>query len=180
MSEKGFEGTSLQMIADKVGIKKASIFHHFEKKESILLAILQEVVPSTTHDLMLIANDGSLSGCEKLEKFLRMHMGYVARQGDVLKVYLNAFRHISKEHKKKYLDTRRLYTDLVTRIVKEALEENSDQFEGLDPGIVANGLLGMCNWTVIWYKKNGRMSIEEISDQFLKLTTFSCQSIKSD
>ena len=72
MGEKGYRGTSLQMIADKVGIKKASIFHHFETKESILLAILQETVPHTTHDLMLIANDDSLSGCEKLEKFLRM------------------------------------------------------------------------------------------------------------
>ncbi|MBW1850357.1 MAG: TetR family transcriptional regulator [Deltaproteobacteria bacterium] len=174
MSENGYEGTSLQMISDKVGIKKASIFHHFEKKEAILVAILKETIPSATYNLMLLVNNDSLNGCEKLKEFIRIHMGIIAEEGDVLKVYLTEFRHLSKGHKKKYLDTRRLYTDLVIRIVKEAREENSDRFEGLDPGIVANGLLGMCNWAVIWYKKNGRMSLEEISAQMFQMTKFSC------
>lgn len=174
MSENGYEGTSLQMISDKVGIKKASIFHHFEKKEAILVAILKETIPSATHNLMLLVNNDRLNGCEKLKEFIRMHMAIIAEQGDVLKVYLTEFRHLSRDRKKKYLDTRRLYTDLVKRIVMEAQEENSDQFEGVDPGIVANGILGMCNWAVIWYQKNGRMSLDEISAQMFQMTKFSC------
>lgn len=179
MSEKGYEGTSLQMIADKVGITKASIFHHFEKKEAILLAILHDVVPPVTIDLMLIVTNDSLNGCEKLKELIRMHMGYIAERGDVLKVYLTEFRHLSKGHKEKHLESRRLYTDLVLQIVKEAREENFGQFQGLDPVIVANSLLGMCNWAVIWYRKNGRMSLDEISDQLFQMTTFACLPINS-
>ncbi len=173
MSEKGYYGTSLQMIADKVGIKKASIFHHFEKKEAILLAILQKTVPSATHDLMLLANNHSLSGSEKLKKLIRMHMQFIAEQGDVLRVYLSEFRHLSKHNKKNYLDSRRLYTKLVVQIVKEAREEDLDRFEILDPVIIANGILGMCNWAVFWFKKDGRLALEEISDQLFQMTKFS-------
>jgi AcrR family transcriptional regulator len=174
MGEKGYNGTSLQMIAEKVGIKKASIFHHFDKKEAILLAILQEVLPSVTYDLMLLENDSTISGSEKLKKFFRMHLEQVAKHGDVLKVYLTEFRNLSKRNREKYLDSRRLYTDLVTQIVREACKEDQNLFKGLDPSIVANGILGMCNWAVIWFKSDGTMSIEEISEQLFQLTKFSC------
>jgi len=160
MSEKGYKGTSLRMIADKVGLKTASIFHHFKEKE-------------------LIANDGSLSGCEKLKEFFKMHMGYVARQGDVLKVYLSEFRYLSKRNRKKYLEGRRHYTNMVEQIVKEACEENPDRFKGLDPLIVAHGVFGMCNWAVFWYRRNGRMSLDEMSDQLFQMTIFSCSLTKS-
>ena len=173
MSENGYVGTSLQMIADNVGIKKASIFHHFEKKEAILLAIFQEAVPAATYDLMLLVNDEKLNGTEKLKKFIRTHMRYISEKGEVLKVYLSEFRYLGKRNREEYLDRRRLYTDLVEQIVKELQKEDADRFKGLDPSIVANGILGMCNWAVTWYEKGGRLSMDEISDQLFQMTRFS-------
>ena len=43
-SVKGFEATSLSMIADAVGIRKASLYSHFENKQAILDALLEEVL----------------------------------------------------------------------------------------------------------------------------------------
>jgi len=38
-SEHGVSGTSLQMIADAIGVTKAAVYHQFQAKEDIVLAI---------------------------------------------------------------------------------------------------------------------------------------------
>jgi AcrR family transcriptional regulator len=38
-NEQGYEGTSLREIADGLGVTKAAIYYHFERKEDILLAL---------------------------------------------------------------------------------------------------------------------------------------------
>lgn len=39
-AERGVAGTSLQMIADELGVTKAAIYHRFHTKEQIVLAVL--------------------------------------------------------------------------------------------------------------------------------------------
>jgi AcrR family transcriptional regulator len=53
-SERGYEGASLQDIADEMGLTKAAVYYHFPSKADILRAI---VVPTfhTLNDLLDIA-----------------------------------------------------------------------------------------------------------------------------
>lgn len=43
-SEHGFEGTSVQAIADAVGISKQALLYHFESKEGLRAAALEELL----------------------------------------------------------------------------------------------------------------------------------------
>ena len=38
---RSFEGFSFQDIADEVGIRKASLYHHFPSKDDVALAVLE-------------------------------------------------------------------------------------------------------------------------------------------
>lgn len=38
---RSFAGTSLQMIADNLGVTKAAIYHHFKTRDDILTAVIQ-------------------------------------------------------------------------------------------------------------------------------------------
>ncbi|MRG97718.1 TetR/AcrR family transcriptional regulator [Polyangium spumosum] len=38
-SERGVEGTSLQMIADELGVTKAAVYYHFKTKDEIIEAV---------------------------------------------------------------------------------------------------------------------------------------------
>ena len=44
LSVQGFEATSISQIADAVGIRKASLYSHFDSKQAILDAIVKEVL----------------------------------------------------------------------------------------------------------------------------------------
>ena len=39
--EKGYEGTSMQDIADACGLTKAGLYHHVATKEALLIAVME-------------------------------------------------------------------------------------------------------------------------------------------
>lgn len=42
-ARRGYEGTTMNDIAEKVGINKASIYNHYKNKEALFIAVYQEV-----------------------------------------------------------------------------------------------------------------------------------------
>ena len=56
-SVQGFEATSISQIANAVGIRKASLYIHFENKQAILVAIVKEVLERyAEHSIFALAN----------------------------------------------------------------------------------------------------------------------------
>jgi AcrR family transcriptional regulator len=49
--EHGVSGTSLQMIADRIGVTKAAVYHQFHTKEEIVLGVLAPAMESLTRSL---------------------------------------------------------------------------------------------------------------------------------
>ena len=56
-SVQGFEATSISQIANAVGIRKASLYSHYENKQAILVAIVKEVLERyAEHSIFALAN----------------------------------------------------------------------------------------------------------------------------
>ncbi|MGV0768523.1 TetR/AcrR family transcriptional regulator [Mycobacterium syngnathidarum] len=47
-AEHGVKGTSLQMIADRLGVSKAAVYYQFHSKDEIALAVIQPVFDDMT------------------------------------------------------------------------------------------------------------------------------------
>jgi AcrR family transcriptional regulator len=43
-AERGFDGTSIQLIADEVGVSKPAVLHHFPSKEDLRRAVLDGIL----------------------------------------------------------------------------------------------------------------------------------------
>jgi AcrR family transcriptional regulator len=43
LADRGYDGTSLQKIADQVGLKKPSLLHHFPSKDALRQAVLEDL-----------------------------------------------------------------------------------------------------------------------------------------
>lgn len=165
---KSYHGTSIQMIAKKVGITKSTIFHHFENKEAILLAILDLALPPAMYRLTALVNDEGLTGQEKLKKFIKLHMELVANKGEVLSISLREEIYLSEQNAKFHNEGRKHYARLVREIIRQIQREDSNCFAGMSSSIVANAVLGICNWSIRWYRKDGEMALDEVCDQLYR------------
>ena len=56
-SVQGFEATSISQIADAVGIRKASLYSHFESKQAILDALVKEVLEQYAKHSIFVRTD---------------------------------------------------------------------------------------------------------------------------
>lgn len=63
----GFSGASLQDIADRVGVKKASLFYYFKGKEELYAEVIQRVFKALEGILFPTINDASANYAEKIE-----------------------------------------------------------------------------------------------------------------
>jgi AcrR family transcriptional regulator len=43
-AERGYEGTSMGDLAERVGLRKASLFHHFESKDTLYATVLSQLL----------------------------------------------------------------------------------------------------------------------------------------
>lgn len=74
-TEKGYDETSLQDIIDNLGgLSKGAIYHHFESKESILIAVYKRFSKTVEDEMHSLIDDPTLTGLEKLQS---MFMGTV-------------------------------------------------------------------------------------------------------
>ncbi|MFI1991812.1 TetR/AcrR family transcriptional regulator [Actinoplanes sp. NPDC020271] len=71
-AQRGYAATSTRLIAERVGIRQASLYYHFDTKEQILAELLEATVrPSLAHAASL----GDLSPAHALESLVRFDVG---------------------------------------------------------------------------------------------------------
>jgi hypothetical protein len=113
-----------------------------------------------------IIGNKALEPEEKLKKAIENHVTLVIRYIDNVNVYLNEIRSLSKQNRAMYMKKRKKYERDFRKIVEEM--KTKGYFGGLDLKIVTFGILGMLNSVLKWYRVNGPLNMEEISDIFIK------------
>jgi AcrR family transcriptional regulator len=170
ITQKGYNGTSFQEIANEVGIHKSTLFHYFKNKEELLLRILEKSIDEVNSDLREIAHSIELEPQEKLRKVIDNHLTtMIYKHSDNVNAYLYELRNLSRKNQRKYLEKRKRYEKHFEKIIDEMKAKG--YFNSLDTKIVVFGLLGMLNWVAKWYKKDGAQSITEVSNVFYRMVT---------
>lgn len=88
-AENGYEGTSLAHIAKAVGIKKPSIYAHFENKDALYLTIVKEALRKQKRTIItyFAKNKDTVSLKEQLHEFLWWIAAQIEQHPDVHFIY---------------------------------------------------------------------------------------------
>jgi AcrR family transcriptional regulator len=152
-------------LADAVGLKKASLYHHVTSKEQLVYEILMTGMQSIIKQLQEILEDPSLSPTDKLRRAIRAQI--LAVTGDDAYVQTTAMtdgRVLSPELQTEYIAARDTFEGQVKSIIRAGIE--AGEFKECDVSLAVKAVLGMCGWMVIWYRVGGPKSPTEVADGF--------------
>jgi AcrR family transcriptional regulator len=74
-SEHGFEGTTLQQIADRLGFTKAALYYHFRSKDDLLGALVSPAI--TGLDELLDAHERRPDTAGERRRFIEEYVDYL-------------------------------------------------------------------------------------------------------
>ena len=77
-SEHGFDGTTLQQIADRLGFTKAALYYHFRSKDDLLQALIAPAV--TGLDALLGAYEGEADTPGRRRRFVTDYVDLLLEQ----------------------------------------------------------------------------------------------------
>lgn len=165
VAEHGFRGTALGDVAERLGISKGTILHHFKSKEALLARVGEDYIDRRERELRLILRRVQ----DPRERLTALILSITLCHRDDLdatRVFGREFaRYADSPQLNRVRQRRRGYTRTVEEVIAAAM--NAKVLRRDEPSIVALQLFGMCNWTWSWYRPDGPLTIEQIADRYV-------------
>ena len=158
---KGFHGAGMREIAAGLGMAPGALYYYFESKDDLLYACqilsLKRLLASAQE---IVSAD--LEPDQKLRKLVRAHLGHILDElgGSFAHIEFHA---LPEARLSEVVSKRDRYEKLVRRVLREGVE--AGVFRNSDIKLTALSLLGALNWTVVWWKPEGRRDLQAVADQ---------------
>jgi AcrR family transcriptional regulator len=161
--EFGYGETSMDRIADAVGIRKASLYYYFPSKDRLLIEMHDEML-----ELITSAHEGRVAAGDSAEsQVVGMMTDIISLQEThpgSLRVFFEHYRELPEPERGDIIARRSRYGDFM----RQALEAGvaSGEFKPMDARLTSFAILGMANWSYQWFKPGGRMSAADVAASF--------------
>jgi AcrR family transcriptional regulator len=147
-NERGYDGTSMRDLADRLGIAKSAIYHHVAGKEELLRLALDRALAG----LSAVAQRTRVLPAPAIERLEYLVRGSVAvLEAELPYVTLLLRVRGNTEVERAALDQRRAIDRFVAELVEQAVRDG-DIRPDADAMITARLLFGMVNSVVEWYR----------------------------
>ena len=157
----GYHGTTTRDIAEGVGIRQPSLFHHFPSKAAIMEALLEHDLSVAVKNAETIARSSDAAPL-RLYRYLATDIAHVAGSPyNLAGVYTEEVR-ASAEFEPWHRKRRRLHK-AIERIVRDGIE-NKD-FIQFDPTFVRETVLGILGRTLAHYSGGQAAYDPTLADQ---------------
>jgi AcrR family transcriptional regulator len=165
-SQKGFHAASMQDIAEAVNLQKASLYHHVNSKQEILVSILDQALDLLIEQMEIVMAL-PLPPDEKLRRAIQAYLEGMLEHRDLAAVLLLEHRSLEPPFQSRHIPRRDRFERLWRDLIQEGFE--TGLFCCSDPVLTVRALLGVMNWTITWYRPEGSLSPQEIGRQFADL-----------
>ena len=163
-AERGFHGTSMDALAQALGVQKGSLYSLTGSKQELLFETMRAGANAFHAALDAVPEDAP--AVERLRAALRGHLRVVAEQLDVATVFTREWRYLEGEYRGEIVGERRRYEQRWRGLFREGVE-SGDLRVDLDSGAATLLVLSAANWAYTWLEP-GRAT-DELADRFLAI-----------
>jgi TetR/AcrR family transcriptional regulator, cholesterol catabolism regulator len=165
MCRKGYEATSMNDIANAVGLTKAGLYHYIEGKEDLLFQIMSYGMQMIDQDVMVPAKLVP-DATERLRTIISRHSKRVIDVGGAVSILLDEMYALTPAHRRVIKGRKRAYFELIRETLEQLSAES--KLRDLSPTVATFCLFGMLSWVARWYRKDGKLSAEQVLSDLLE------------
>ncbi len=166
-SERGYHGTSIQHLADALGLQKGSLYSHIGSKEELLFDVVNDGA-----ERFLERGERALQlqamATVRLRRLLVSHIETAIEHLDAATVFLNEWRYLSTDKRAEIQAKRDRYEEIVRKIIQDGIDEGEFRSDA-NVRFAARLVLSAGNWTYAWFKPGGELGPTAIGEMFADL-----------
>ncbi len=164
--EKGYANVTVQEIADRAGLNKATLYYHMESKEELLFSIFDTICSLLIRKFKEVMKR-PIAPAQKLQEIINAYLTSLSEHPQAFRVFVSEGRELRGEHQKHI----HRECNLIIRMVEEILHEgvNKGTFSLPDISIATLAILGMCNWAAHWLPSHPEISVDQVGQTFFYL-----------
>ena len=165
-NERGYEATSVDEVATRLGVTKSAIYHHVPSKVELLRLALDRALDAL---FAVTQETGATTGpaIDRLEYVVRGSVRVLAAELPFVTLLLRLRG--NTEIERTALQRRREFDRVVTGLVRAA-EHEGDVRTDVDPAVISRLLFGTVNSLTEWYRPGGDLSADDLADAVVTIT----------
>jgi AcrR family transcriptional regulator len=166
MCQKGYEATSMNDIAEAAGLTKAGIYHYIRGKEELLFEIMTYAMDNL--DQRIIAPAQQIADAEeRLRKIVECHTRSLLEGVGAITIVLDEMPALTASHRRIVKARKRAYFDFIRQTLQQLQVEG--KLRDVNLTTAAFSLLGMILWISRWYRRDGKLSAEQVLKDYLDI-----------
>jgi len=165
-NERGYEATSMDELAGRLGITKSAIYHHVPSKGELLRLALDRALDAL---FAVTGEPGATTGraIDRLEHVVRGSVRVLAEELPFVTLLLRVRGNSDVE--RAALERRREFDRIVSDLVAAAVREGSVR-DDVDPAVIGRLLFGTVNSLTEWYRPGGPLTGDDLADALVRAT----------
>ena len=162
---EGYDGASMQQLADSVGLHKSSLYHYVTGKEDLLGKLTSEAQTAAEKNMA----EAEAKNDKKQAMIDALTFAIDQTLDDLGKVSLVLRQKPDSVTGEKITERRREHDRRLSAII-EAAQQSGDVRNDIHPVLLSRLLMGMIAWLVEWYDpQRTRFEKDEIREAILSL-----------
>ncbi|WP_084965877.1 TetR/AcrR family transcriptional regulator [Thermoactinospora rubra] len=160
-ASKGYSAVGIREIAREAGLTIGSLYHYASSKEDLFLKLMRRNYARVTARAREAAATGS-TPAERLANLVRAHVLAEVSDSEVWRLNRSELEVISPEARAELVALRDEFEQIWRRVIEDGVADGS--FAPEDPVLARFSIIQMCNGVALWYRPDGRLTLDEISD----------------
>ena len=162
----GYEAATLRDVADKVGLKVASLYNYIDSKQDLLFNVMVGVMEDLLRDVEQAVAQQT-DPLERLRAAVRTHVNFHASRTKEVFIGNSELRSLTPRHRTKVIRLRDVYEAVFRGIVQDGCDVGV--FHVDDVNVATFALLAMCTGPSTWFTSRGRLSVAELTNLYTDL-----------
>src|SRR5260370_37528329 len=163
---KGYDATSINDIANALGMTKAGLYHYINGKKELLFDIMNFGLDELEAEVVTPAHS-IVDPADRLRLIIASHARLVTRGDGAITILVDEVTALTPAQNRKITRRKRAHFDRLREVLNTLKSEG--MLQDVDTTVATFSLLGMINWLSRWFRQDGALTEEQVAEEIVKI-----------